>query len=94
MMTDLGDDDEMVVRLPCHTEALSCTFNVSTVEAAFASKNCCPACGMAYDLPGPQPSGQMYAHLRRFDCDGHGERGRHERTLPPQKLSKLATELP
>ena len=72
MMSDLGEEGETVVRLPCHTPATPCIFNVSTVEAAFASKNCCPLCGTAYALPGPQPSGRMSAHLEPgFDCQGH-----------------------
>ena len=39
---------------------------------SFASKNCCPLCGFAYPLPGPQPSGEMMARINsRYDCDGH-----------------------
>jgi deltex-like protein len=72
MMTDLGDDDEPVVRLPCHTAAVSCTFNRSTLEEAFKSSNKCPTCGTMYALPGPQPSGRMRASLDpSTDCDGH-----------------------
>jgi len=71
MFSELGEDGEAVVRLPCHTDTISCTFNVSTLEAAFQSKSTCPVCGTAYGLPGPQPAGTMAAHLERFDCDGH-----------------------
>lgn len=71
MMSELGEEGEQVVRLPCHTGAISCTFNVSTLEAAFNSKSCCPTCGTSYGLPGPQPAGKMTAQLKHFDCDGH-----------------------
>lgn len=72
MLTDLGDDGEKVVRLPCHTEACACTFNASTVESAFQSSNKCPTCGTLYGLPGPQPSGTMSCEVdERLDCTGH-----------------------
>jgi len=44
LMCDLGEDGESVVRLPCHSDAISCTFNRSTVEQAFASSPKCPTC--------------------------------------------------
>ena len=72
----LGDANEEVVRLRCHSDAISCTFNRSTVEAAFRSSYKCPSCGQPYPLPGPQPSGVM--KWRRdflYDCDGHPDCG-------------------
>ena len=72
MLTDLGEGEEVVVRLPCHTEAVPCTFNRSTVEAAFQSSNKCPTCGTLYGLPGAMPSGSMRVELDADDdCDGH-----------------------
>lgn len=72
MLSDLGDDGEIVVRLPCHTDACSCTFNVSTVQSAFRSSNRCPTCGTLYGMPGPQPTGTMRVELDpAADCDGH-----------------------
>ena len=71
MFTPLGEDGETVVRLPCHTEAVPCTFNRSTLEAAFRTTAACPTCGVTFGLPGPQPSGTMSARKRGFDCDGH-----------------------
>ncbi|EOD22839.1 hypothetical protein EMIHUDRAFT_195235 [Emiliania huxleyi CCMP1516] len=72
LMCDLGEDGESVVRLPCHSDAISCTFNRSTVEQAFASSPKCPTCGQPYPLPGPQPSGVMRCRASgAYDCDGH-----------------------
>ena len=71
MFSALGEDDEVVVRLPCHTDAISCTFNVSTVESAFAANPRCPSCSQQYALPGPQPTGTMQLRLERSDCQGH-----------------------
>jgi len=76
MFSPLGEEGEQVVRLPCHTTAVSCTFNLSTVESAFASNNACPTCGTRYPLPGPQPTGTMLAFVDTgFDCAGHGGMG-------------------
>jgi deltex-like protein len=73
MMTDLGEDGEQVVRLPCHTQAVSCTFNVSTLEQSFASGEKCPTCGTRYEMGGgPQPTGTMSTdRAPRHDCAGH-----------------------
>ena len=72
MCFPLGEGGEPVVRLPCHTAAVSCTFNKSTLDEAFKTSNRCPTCGTAYAMPGPQPSGMMRArHQRHEDCDGH-----------------------
>ena len=71
MFTELGEDGEKVVRLPCSTAAVPCIFNVSTLEAAFRTQGKCPSCGTAYGLPGPQPAGSMSAKLGAFDCEGH-----------------------
>jgi deltex-like protein len=71
MFTELGEDDEVVVRLPCCTAAVPCIFNKSTLEAAFRTQGKCPSCGTAYGLPGPQPAGTMSAKLGAFDCEGH-----------------------
>ena len=71
MCTDLGEDGEAVVRLPCHSEAIPCTFNLSTLEQAFRSSHKCPSCGQPYRLPGPQPSGTMAAERDHRDCEGH-----------------------
>ena len=72
MCTPLGEGGEQVVRLPCHTDALHCTFNRSTLVEAFKSSNKCPCCGTMYAMPGPQPSGTLRAALdAKTDCDGH-----------------------
>ena len=75
MMTDLGEEDEEVVRLPCHCEggAVSCIFNKGTVEQAFQSgQPACPVCGTKYGLPGPQPTGRMECTLEpNAPCAGH-----------------------
>ena len=72
MLSELGEGGEAVVCLPCHTQAVSCIFNVSTVESAFRASNACPTCGTRYGLPGPQPTGKMSAALdHSADCDGH-----------------------
>ena len=92
MMSDLGEDDEVVVRLPCQTGATCCTFNVSTLEQAFASSNACPSCGTKYELPGPQPTGTMDSMVDDdSDCDGHPDVGSivieyvfHDGTQAPQ----------
>ena len=72
MFSRLGEGGEPVVRLPCHTAAVSCTFNKATLLSAFKTSNRCPTCGVAYAMPGPQPSGRMRArHNRHEECDGH-----------------------
>eukprot|EP00964_Phaeocystis_antarctica_P029155 scaffold16428_cov63-Phaeocystis_antarctica.AAC.4 len=72
MFSELGEDGEEVVRLPCHSEATSCTMNRSTAETAFRNSNNCPCCQQLYPLlPGPQPSGVMSASGDRRDCEGH-----------------------
>ena len=75
MFSALGEDDETVVRLPCHTDAISCTFNVSTVESAFLGNPRCPSCSQQYALPGVQPTGTMQLRLQRNDCQGHPDCG-------------------
>ena len=76
MLSELGEDSEDVVRLPCHTDAVSCTFNISTVESAFRSANACPVCGTKYHLPGPQPTGSMAAAVdHTTQCEGHDGSG-------------------
>jgi len=76
MCTDLGDAGEAVVRLPCHTAAVSCTFNQAPRVSSYASSNACPSCGTKYELPGPQPSGTMDAHTDpTIPCDGHPSDG-------------------
>jgi deltex-like protein len=75
VFSELGEDDEEVVRLPCHSEATSCTMNRSTAERWFRTSNTCPVpgCGYLYPtLPGPQPSGVMKARMDPSrDCEGH-----------------------
>jgi len=72
MLTELGEAGEAVVRLPCHSAAICCTFNRSTVEEAFKSSSKCPSCGQPYALPGPQPGGvMMWRENATHDCDGH-----------------------
>jgi len=72
---NLGEDDEEVVRLPCHTESIPCTFNRSTLEQAFASSNKCPTCTRPYPLRGPQPSGEMHVSACSQSCVGHERSG-------------------
>ena len=91
MQTDLGEDGEAVVRLPCDSAAVPCTFNCSTVEAAFQSSNKCPTCGTLYGLPGAQPTGSMHARLLPDrDCDGHAGVG----TILVQYSFPDGTQLP
>ena len=73
MFVELGKDGEEVVRLPCHSKAISCTMNRSTAETAFRNSNNCPCCQQLYpSLPGPQPSGVMKAQVDpHADCEGH-----------------------
>ena len=42
VLSDLGEDGEVVVRLPCHTAAMPCLFNRSTLEQA-TDRLICPA---------------------------------------------------
>ena len=44
MFSPLGEDGEAVVRLPCHSAAISCTFNLSTIEQALRARPQCPTC--------------------------------------------------
>lgn len=72
MMSELGEAGEEVVRLPCDSAAIRCTFNRSTAEAAFATSCKCPSCGQPYPLLGPQPTGVIKWRVNAFyDCDGH-----------------------
>eukprot|EP00964_Phaeocystis_antarctica_P047976 scaffold27785_cov81-Phaeocystis_antarctica.AAC.2 len=71
MFSPLGEDGEAVVRLPCHSAAISCTFNLSTIEQALRLSPHCPTCTQAYALPGVQPSGSMQTSTERLSCDGH-----------------------
>ena len=73
MFSELGEDGRGVLRLPCHSEATSCTMNLSTAEGAFRNSNNCPSCKQLYpSLPGPQPSGVMKAGMDPSrDCEGH-----------------------
>ena len=72
LFNELGEGGHEVVRLPCHSEAISCTMNRSTAEQAFRSGNKCPCCQQLYaSLPGPQPSGVMKARIDPRDCEGH-----------------------
>lgn len=71
MFSPLGEDGEAVVRLPCHSAAISCTFNLSTIEQALAASPHCPTCTQALALPGVQPSGSMQTSIERLSCDGH-----------------------
>ena len=45
------------VRLPCHTAAISCTFNLSTIVETLKLHGKCPTCSQSYALPGVQPTG-------------------------------------
>ena len=72
MHTALGEGGEAVVRLPCHSAAISCTFNLSTIEQALRLRPVCPACSQAYGaLPGVQPSGTMQFGTDTASCTGH-----------------------
>ena len=72
MNTTLGEGGEAVVRLPCHSAAISCTFNLSTVEQSLRFSPVCPACSKAYGvLPGVQPSGSMHFGTDMASCNGH-----------------------
>ena len=73
MFSELGEDGQEVLRLPCHSEATSCTMNLSTAEGAFRNSNNCPSCKQLYpSLPGPQPSGVMKSRMDPSrDCEGH-----------------------
>ena len=73
MFSELGEDGQEVLRLPCHSEATSCTMNLSTAEGAFRNSNNCPSCQQLYpSLPGPQPSGVMKSRMDPSrDCEGH-----------------------
>ena len=66
--------DDPVVRLPCHHcgGRVVCCFQRSTVERSLRLSGRCPSCRTPYDVPGPQPSGQMI--VRRdgaMHCAGH-----------------------
>lgn len=68
----LGEEDETVVRLPCSSSAISCTFNKTSIEQSLLYKSQCPTCGMTIAIPGPQPSGSMHISIDHTnDCDGH-----------------------
>lgn len=68
----LGDDGETVVRLPCGSKAISCTFNKTSIVQSLLYNSQCPTCRMAIAIPGPQPSGSMRMRIdHTFDCDGH-----------------------
>lgn len=69
----LGADGEAVIRLPCATDAVPCTFNASTVRRALRLRDCCPSCQTSYDLPGPQPTGFMRVCRDSEPCEGHAE---------------------
>lgn len=71
MFSPLGEDGEAVVRLPCHSDAISCTFNLSTIETSLRLSPHCPTCTQAYALPGVQPSGSMRTSTEPLSCDGH-----------------------
>ena len=71
----LGDDGEMVVKLPCSTEACPCVFNVSTLVKWFATSHKCPACSHPYTIPGPQPTGSMQISKDQRSCNGYEECG-------------------
>ena len=71
MFSPLGEDGEAVVRLPCHSAAISCTFNLSTIEQALRGRPHCPTCTQALPLPGVQPSGSMRTSIEHLSCDGH-----------------------
>ena len=73
LFSELGEGGEEVVRLRCHSEAISCTMNRSTAEQAFRTSNKCPCCRQLYPLlPGPQPTGVMRAQTDPSrDCEGH-----------------------
>ena len=94
MMSELGEDGEQVVRMPCHSTAMPCTFNMSTLVSAFESKSACPLCGTAYDLPGPQPTGKMSARLRNDDCDGHAGCGTIEIQYDFPNGTQVPTPIP
>lgn len=71
LRTPLGEDGEVVVRLPCHSTAISCTFNISSIVKAMQCRPVCPSCSQAYPLPGGQPTGTMEFHSDRDSCSGH-----------------------
>ena len=62
-----------MIRLPCATDAVPCTFNASTVRRALRLRDCCPSCQTSYDLPGPQPTGYMRVCRDSEPCEGHAE---------------------
>ena len=70
-LTALGENHEAVVRLPCHTDAISCTFNISTIVRSLRLNPLCPTCTQPYALPGVQPSGSMQMSTERGSCEGH-----------------------
>jgi len=59
------------VRLPCHTDAVSCTFNRDTLLEHFKRSNKCPTCSHVFAFPGPQPAGRMMARREGEPCSGH-----------------------
>uniref|UniRef100_A0A6T0BYF9 RING-type E3 ubiquitin transferase n=2 Tax=Chrysotila carterae TaxID=13221 RepID=A0A6T0BYF9_CHRCT len=67
----LGEGGQLVVRLPCSDPSGSCIFNVSTLEQSLGRSGKCPACGHAYPVRGPQPSGCMRASVHPRPCAGH-----------------------
>mmetsp|Transcript_37663 Transcript_37663/g.80198 ORF Transcript_37663/g.80198 Transcript_37663/m.80198 type:complete len:428 (-) Transcript_37663:460-1743(-) len=71
VLSDLGEDGEVVVRLPCHTPAMPCLFNRSTLEQALPRTRKCPSCSQPYALPGPQPSGTLHIQHSDQSCVGH-----------------------
>ena len=73
MFSPLGEDGEAVVRLPCQTAAISCTFNLATIERALRLSPHCPMCTQAYALPGVQPSGTMRTSTSSLSCEGHAD---------------------
>jgi len=68
----LGTDVE-VVRLPCKS---TCIYRRDVLEQCFTSSGPkCPLCGHHYEMPGPQPTGELTVSTTLRDCDGHTGQG-------------------
>jgi hypothetical protein len=72
-----GDQDSLVVQLPCHSTSIPCLMFMDTAKRCLAAKSECPTCKFMFGhkVPGSQPSGTMQTSWTKSPCNGYPEYG-------------------